>query len=415
MSIERFKRIGYLFFLFTFFCFGLSEVNALETASLTSNDYELICNYRNGTELTITKDDVYIINNSLSVSSKTPVSPDFFLASDQQNIVETSTGEVTEYKQDALLHNYKCPKRLYGYTVKGKHDESLSDQEQKDLKKKDMFYYGTRSDLAVEIGGISCSWWFLWLDCGSENASRRPEIDTSLVSEQGYVITSKDVKICDYKVDTESNAGVGSTASLYLFSNINFLEISGYSTPVDGTPSACPAGPDPGGIIYINDPTPKASSGSSIAAQVSYRSDKFFYATNASECKAKNDNKDCQQFVFIGERGPECDPAVEECPVPQTSVCDVLGNKTIEIIQEIIGALQIVVPVLVIGLTGFEIGRIVIAGNLDEELPKRRKAIIIRFVVMVFFFFLPLLSNLIIQLLYDAGFIEIGNIACLFE
>ena len=91
--------------------------------------------------------------------------------------------------------------------------------------------------------------------------------------------------------------------------------------------------------------------------------------------------------------------------------------NTVIILKQIIGAMQIMVPVLLIILTAVEIGRIVVAGNLEEELPKHKKSIVVRFVVAVAFFFLPLLINLFLRLMYANGFevIQISDIDCLFR
>jgi hypothetical protein len=74
--------------------------------------------------------------------------------------------------------------------------------------------------------------------------------------------------------------------------------------------------------------------------------------------------------------------------------------------------MQVLVPALTIVLTGIEIGRIVVAGNLEEELPKRKKSIIVRGIIMVTFLFLPLITQLIINL---AEGVEILNVSCLFN
>lgn len=93
------------------------------------------------------------------------------------------------------------------------------------------------------------------------------------------------------------------------------------------------------------------------------------------------------------------------------SFCEKYPNTAFVII-DIIKIMQILVPALVIILTGVEIGRIVVAGNLEEELPKRKKNMIIRFIIMVTFFFLPVIVQLIISL---AEGVPMYKVDCLFN
>ncbi|MBQ7136409.1 MAG: hypothetical protein IJO43_00330 [Bacilli bacterium] len=92
------------------------------------------------------------------------------------------------------------------------------------------------------------------------------------------------------------------------------------------------------------------------------------------------------------------------------SFCDKYPNVAFVLI-DIIQVLQVLIPALVIVLTGIEIGRIVVAGNIEEELPKRKQSMIIRGIVMVSFFFLPYITQLIISLAEGVSILEVN---CLF-
>jgi len=92
------------------------------------------------------------------------------------------------------------------------------------------------------------------------------------------------------------------------------------------------------------------------------------------------------------------------------SFCDKYPNVAFVLI-DIIQIMQIIIPGLVIVLTGIEIGRIVVAGNLEEEMPKRKKSMIIRGIVMIAFFFLPYFTQVIIAL---AEGVSILDVNCLF-
>jgi len=93
------------------------------------------------------------------------------------------------------------------------------------------------------------------------------------------------------------------------------------------------------------------------------------------------------------------------------SFCETYANTSLVLI-DVVKIMQVLVPALTIILTGIEIGRIVVAGNLDEELPKRKKSMIIRLIIMVAFLFLPIITQLIINLAEGK---DILNVSCLFN
>jgi len=92
-------------------------------------------------------------------------------------------------------------------------------------------------------------------------------------------------------------------------------------------------------------------------------------------------------------------------------ICDAIPNTAI-VITRVLQWLQIIAPALVIIYTGIDIGRIVVAGNVEEELPKRKKAIIIRAIIAVAFFFIPFIIRLILGSLYGN---DVGSVDCLYQ
>ena len=92
-----------------------------------------------------------------------------------------------------------------------------------------------------------------------------------------------------------------------------------------------------------------------------------------------------------------------------TSICDVIPETSL-LIAKIINYARILVPIFLIILTAVDITKIILTGNIDEELPKRRKLIIIRFVVAVVFFFLPIFIQIFVSSSYG---IDFGDISCL--
>ena len=95
------------------------------------------------------------------------------------------------------------------------------------------------------------------------------------------------------------------------------------------------------------------------------------------------------------------------------SFCDKYAN-TAKILSTIITLVQILVPALLIVLTGLDIGKIVLSGNLEEELPKKKTTIIIRGIVAISIFFMPTIMTLFLSLARDAG-VNILNVDCLFN
>lgn len=405
MSKSKYNNFYFFLLLFIFLFIGISNVYAdppdvhLPTAFLRDNDYELVCRYEDGVELTISRNDVFVVNTSLSITSANN-DIDMYLTADQQNTLSTSDGGFI-YNHDNLLTNKRCPDKLYVYDLPDKYN----DEAETDRKDISTYYYSTKTGIEESIAGRHKTGFLGW-GAGASNAVQKYNLTTKLVSEEIYVVSTKSPTICDYKVETENEFGTTSTASIYLFQGITFAEVGIHSASIDGTVlNTCPQGK-----IYINDPTAQPIANNGVSYQQYYRSVRFKYSSSAATCRSNNDDKECQEFTYIGTRGED-----DYDGAKQPDLCDTLGNETIDWIRQIIKILQILVPVLVIILTAIDITKITLAGNIEDELPKKRKIIIIRFVVMVLFFFLPLISNLIIKLLYDAGIVKIGNIECLFK
>lgn len=100
----------------------------------------------------------------------------------------------------------------------------------------------------------------------------------------------------------------------------------------------------------------------------------------------------------------------EENATNATSICEVMPETSL-MIATAIYYLGMIVPALLIIFTAIDISKLVISGNLDEELPKKKKLIMVRFIVAVCFFFLPLLVQLFVNSNYG---IDFGDISCLF-
>ncbi len=94
-----------------------------------------------------------------------------------------------------------------------------------------------------------------------------------------------------------------------------------------------------------------------------------------------------------------------------TSICDVIPETAL-LISTFIYYLGLIIPVLLIVFTAIDITKLVISGNLDEELPKKKKVILTRFIVAVVFFFIPIIIEIFVSSNYGTDF---GDVSCLFE
>lgn len=94
-----------------------------------------------------------------------------------------------------------------------------------------------------------------------------------------------------------------------------------------------------------------------------------------------------------------------------TSICDVIPETSL-LIATVIYYAGILVPILLIVYTALDIAKLVISGNIEEEIPKKKKAIITRFIVAVVFFFLPIIINIFVSSEYGTDF---GDVSCLWS
>ena len=145
-------------------------------------------------------------------------------------------------------------------------------------------------------------------------------------------------------------------------------------------------------------------------------------AYNFSSVRHSLEYKDTKKIedVVEGSNGYSCSSGyslyrevdwaeAEEAEPDATSICDVIPETSL-LIAKIINYSRILVPIFLIILTAVDITKIVLTGDINEELPKRRKLIIIRLVVAVAFFFIPIFIQVFVSSSYG---IDFGDISCL--
>ena len=161
--------------------------------------------------------------------------------------------------------------------------------------------------------------------------------------------------------------------------------------------------------IYINSPEPIPSTSSSSTITYSFNKGQLGYSVSLAQSSIYKN-----RYVLTDE--------ILDSNSLDDSLCTERLKNTAPILKDLIKYSQFFLPLIVIIITSIDIGRVVLAGNIEEELPKRRKMIIHRLILVVVFFFLPLFVRIFINLIKDSGVGE-GNglsdsieyIDCLFE
>ncbi len=403
------------------------------TLSMEEGDYSLECSYSNGIKVTISYGKLFVEINSNEINAANKY---MFLVPNIYNNVTDTQGVITDYKYDEWFDDTTCP-NLIRMTGKVTTYEDKDAEEPVEIGsfeydlfslKPKAYKNGATCTTVAEINRSFRSA-FRKNALSSDNASIsimrkdnfdciRDEtywidswlLDYSAIQEEykpiheEYILTTdKITPILDYETVTTESYSSKESISIYLYNGLTLLERNGIVSRLDNVDAIVK---DDERSIYVNNLSPKFIANTTT---VVYNSDSYYIAgkSNAKLCRDKNNGEECTLFSFVGVRN-------ESSEETDTRVCDILGTKTVIIIQNIIRILQIGVPALVIVLIGIDITKMVLSGNLDEELPKKKKSIIIRLVIMVAFFFTPLFAKLIIQLLNASG-VNIGDIECIIK
>lgn len=248
-----------------------------------------------------------------------------------------------------------------------------------------------------------------WVKDPKTGKSCSPEATIPLVAERLYLVDDigKDAYDHTFKAvgKTSEAVGISRYAQIYKDENHGFyLQIGKNITRVNTKKLEEIGQAKKGGEVYIcvkeSVATQDASRGDSSYKFSSVRHEIGEVGTADIECKNGE-----QKFVKTTEN------CMFEIKPKKDSFCDKYTN-TAYVLADIINLAQILVPVFVLVLTSIDIARIVIAGNLEEELPKRKKSLIIRLVIMISFLFLPTITKLIISL---ASGVTILDVECLFN
>lgn len=306
-------------------------------------------------------------------------------------------------------------KRCYPYLTKSIVSDKGDDSEGQTTT---YLKFTSFSDVAFDDADFSETWkdYFWWWQKPTSDRANKVRDTYGLVSEN-YILTDKAGQpdaVYNYKQEEEKAEGEVTQA----ISKPQYITILKYGSLILAqsqnktnaiTTSSKPA------VLYFSDADPKSYSGNNGTMSYYFndirtteKSESAYKALSSSE-KSKY-----RRFVFNGDGlAPEDLDTGELCTkiMPQTS----------KDLAKIIGIVQLVVPVLLILLIGLDIGKLVIAGNLDEELPKQKTKIIVRFVSALVIFFLPLILQILLSTVkVDSGSTEdeisaIQSIKCIID
>lgn len=260
------------------------------------------------------------------------------------------------------------------------------------------------SDFQLDQGG----WCWFWGCAGGTSAgitAAENQKFYNLVSER-YLLSDdypEPNKTLYYVMPAEQKIGTAAYVRIYIYDNIVLLVKDGRATRIDDSKkSIVENAPD---TLYLNSPEPIPVSDSSSVINYKFNKDQVKYSISTSP-----DATHKLKFTKT-DNIPDSDET-------SGSLCTERLKNTSPVLKSIIQWSQILLPALVIILTAFDIGKIVISGNVEEELPKRKKTIINRAIILVVFLFLPLLVKVLLKLVKTSGSDIAKNIEyidCLFD
>lgn len=250
------------------------------------------------------------------------------------------------------------------------------------------------------------------------------KINGSLKSER-YILTDdagQPNSTLTYKQITTQASSSDNYAYVMIYSNATLLKTNAKTTllisgadhfsGVSVNSSGIISGLSDEDIIYLNNPEASITIDSSSISSYSYRPGQVRYSITTENSGSTYDRATYNRAYKLFNK------SVDSKEINSGDLCDDIMPETSKVIREIIKYAQILVPVFLIILTAIDIGKIVLAGNLDEEMPKQKKKIITRMICAIVFFFLPLITMLIIDLMKDSGAVnanDIQSIECIFQ
>lgn len=410
------KVVGFTLFVLIFV---LCSVIDVEATSLSMKDITLECIYSDGGLYTSaysgvdeeTGKDKYMINRT------------------SYNLVGVDTNSSNKGADNHVVNNMfvenRCQENMYSVTLNLTISEDSGDKEVEYDEDQPTTFYKFGSPIAFDdILSPSTLWWRMALvglpskEQWEALSSTKDGKKYALVSER-YILSSDAPEpntVVYYKQKAEQYAGKPSYISIMVYDNAVLMKKNDRVTRLQGNYSTYQGitksnvdelskkVPE---VIYVNNPEPEPVSNSS--ANVAY---KFLANQKIFSVALTDDDGIHTQKYELTDEVPDGDGD------RSNALCDEILVNTSPYLKQAIKAMQVLVPLFLIVLTAFDIGKVVLTANIDEELPKRKKVVIVRFVVAIVFFFLPSFIGLFTTWLIDSGAENVDSIEyidCLFK
>lgn len=392
------KSLNILFLMFVFMPF---IVNA-ETY-ITSNNAEIECIYGNGIVVGLKSGN----EPSVYVDTYSGLSATYQIKGEQVNDLN-----IVDYDQTLkVLENFTCPSVVYVWRVKATGDS--------DKTLRDFYNFETTDSNGEEVKELlkaKSGWWIFSSEANEiVEIEAQPALDriddedyglkVPLVGERIYI--TGDLNDSAYYLNYVNKA-------TQAFGNNKYLQVIRYAK--DSVK------------YFVKRGNVMTSVMDSDAVSALKKGDKYL-CLKESTVESDSSRADAgykfssikHEIKFVGSDDVcptsyvKYEIADVVCKISGTadkeSFCDKYSN-TAKVLIKIIQAMQIIVPVVVIVITCIDIFKLVVSGDIVEELPKRKKLMIVRLVVMVFFFLLPTLTKLIISTVEN---VDIMDVSCLFS
>lgn len=374
-----------------------------------SEDLNVMCIYNDGMSITKGYDDIaktvyatlktYPVRNTKTLEENVS----------KQKLLGCSEGSCTNISGYKLAIanklSYECPEVMYRWLV----SEYI-----KDTGKQLVLYYYHETTLesgqTVEKRLESNRRWYLSGEYENrvlsiENGTKYQKID--LVAEQITYrngITTKNSCTYAYKSKQGNNRYItlyGYSGRIYLDNDVYMTKINNFNINNSNL------------LDIVNNQTcdkkaPKVCV--KLSEQKNNTNNEYEFTQQRHEVIKPSNDSSCSEGYVLYEFTNYDSDSVQNAESLQ-QICDRIPNTAI-VLSKILSYIQIIVPALVIVYTGIDIGKIVLAGNVEEELPKRKKSIIIRLIVMVVFFFAPIIIQVIMGEIYGT---DVGAVDCLYQ
>lgn len=249
------------------------------------------------------------------------------------------------------------------------------------------------------LGVFSFFDWFAHVDSNAANETKK---EATLVSER-YILennSGEPTETIYYVQKSEQETGENKYLTIYKYDNATLLDSGKRVTRVIDTSAIG------GNVIWTNNPEPESFVESSSILTYYYEDGQIRYTVSSSSSDSNNNRYEITDSApppGSGDTGELC--------------ATIMPNTSVQL-RKIIKLAQWLVPIFLMVLTSIDIGKIVLAGNIEEDLPKQKKKIIVRFVVAVTFFMLPTIAILLVKMIKETGGEGtelIQQIGCLFE